>query len=185
MRKGIVVDGDLLSSGGTVSSSKGYLINGLKVVLEGDPCNCPIHGPGLVKKGSGFKLNGIPMALEGDSVSCGCQIGAKLVGTQAFAQESNSNSCDVAEKDPLSQIMEKILDVFNDSVSKDTKESICAVNKVLNETQNELPISGKINLRNLKKIMQDLSLQNPCLIVGVIIVEVSKSALLKKLLTII
>ena len=83
MKKGIVVEGDPLSSGGKVTQGSGAMVNGFKIALLGDPVSCPIplHGGGTIIEGDPNYLdNGKPIALEGHKVSCGCTLLAKLVG---------------------------------------------------------------------------------------------------------
>ncbi len=83
MEKGIVVEGDPLSSGGTVTLGSGTIVNGFKIALVGDPVSCPIplHGGGTIVEGDpNTIINGKPIALEGHKVSCGCTLLAKLVG---------------------------------------------------------------------------------------------------------
>jgi uncharacterized Zn-binding protein involved in type VI secretion len=85
MKKGIVVEGDPLSSGGIVTQGSGTKINGLSIALLGDPVNCPLpfHGAGTIIEGDpNYTENGKPVAFEGHKVSCGCTLLAKLVGEE-------------------------------------------------------------------------------------------------------
>ncbi len=75
MEKGIVVEGDPLSSGGKVTQGSGTTVNGFRIAVLGDPVSCPIplHGSGTIIEGDTNALfNDKPVALEGHKVSCGC-----------------------------------------------------------------------------------------------------------------
>ncbi len=95
-KRGIVVEGDPLSSGGKVEKGTGTLLGGkFRAALIGDPTSCPIigHGAGQIVEGSpNFYLNRKPVALEGHKASCGCALIAKNVGQQMFIDDAKPSS---------------------------------------------------------------------------------------------
>ena len=102
MKRGIVVEGDPLSSGGKVVKGTGTLVAGkYRVALLGDPVTCPIigHGSGTVVEGDPkFQMNNKPAALEGHKASCGCTLLAKLVGQKMQIDDSHPTLKDGLDK---------------------------------------------------------------------------------------
>lgn len=129
MKRKIVVKGDPLSNGGSVTDGSGFTIDGLAVALEGDPtfCPLPLHGKGKITKGSGTKVNDVSIALEGDPVSCGCTVIAATVGENAYFLEGTEKECkeDESEEIFLIEIQKKLYKKIDEIISKETKEKVC------------------------------------------------------------
>ena len=87
MKKGIIVQGDALSSGGVVLPIERPKPNIMKMpwACMGDKVSCPIpfHGSGVIVEGcESLKINGMPIALQDHKVSCGCTLIASQFGTR-------------------------------------------------------------------------------------------------------
>ena len=123
MEKGIVVEGDSLSSGGKVVQGSGTIVNGFKIALLGDPTSCPIigHGSGTIVEGdTEYTIMDRPVALEGHKASCGCVLTAKLVGLQF--------KINVPEPTVIDEIKKYIADLHNS-----VNESFAQIKNTINE----------------------------------------------------
>lgn len=93
-KRGVIVEGDPLSSGGYVVSGSGFSMNGINAALLGDPVFCTIagHGKGEIIEGKeNFSMNNKPVALDGHKVSCGCTLIAKTSGEGFFLTSRTQN----------------------------------------------------------------------------------------------
>ncbi len=169
MEKGIVVEGDPLSSGGKVTQGSGTMVNGLKIALLGDPVSCPIplHGSGTIVEGDpNVLICGKPVALEGHKVSCGCTLLAKIVGdnfkigislqlepsiTEKIDGLINSinDEIDRAVVNTLDKILPKPIKDLNDIV----KPYLCALPDINGKAKSsKIPNSKKELIPGLKQL---------------------------------
>ncbi len=132
MKKGIVVEGDPLSSGGKVTQGSGTMVNGLKIALLGDPVSCPIpfHGSGTIVEGNpNVLICGKPVALEGHKVSCGCTLLAKLVGNNFKIGISLPSEPSITEK--IDGLIDSVKDKINWADDKIDRAVVNTLDKIL------------------------------------------------------
>jgi uncharacterized Zn-binding protein involved in type VI secretion len=79
--------GDMTSSGGRVLSTQAdhFKVGGVPVACVGDPCSCPICGPGCkIATGSpNHVINGAQVAFDGDLTTCGARLISSATNFQA------------------------------------------------------------------------------------------------------
>ncbi|OWP49782.1 PAAR domain-containing protein [Pseudomonas nitroreducens] len=74
--RGLIREGDRLSSGGEVlSATAGMKFLGRNVACKGDEVRCAAHGMSMIAEGDeGSKRHGRPIALHGHRCACGCTL---------------------------------------------------------------------------------------------------------------
>ncbi|APJ02827.1 PAAR domain-containing protein [Silvanigrella aquatica] len=168
MEKGIVVEGDPLSSGGKVTKGSGTIVNGLRIAVLGDPVDCPIplHGSGTITEGEPKALIGDkPIALEGHKVSCGCTLIAKTVGEKFKIGVSQPPEPSFIEKvdDLINKLNDKIDRAVINTLDKILPKPIQDLNDLVKPYICALPeipvVSKKTEIPSAKKVLTEALLE--------------------------
>ncbi len=155
MKRGIIVQGDSLSSGGVVlpiSRPKPNIMN-LPFACIGDKVNCPLpfHGLGEIIEGcKSFKINGMPIALQDHKVSCGCTLIASQFGTRLTIEEL------MAEKEESEIVFDKkflLKDFETGEIYKNQHYRIKFKDSFLNGRSDENGYTENINSKRISEIL--------------------------------